>query len=576
MPLHRTLMRLGRRWSLLLLLASVIATVAAFAQARHMNRSQQAMLESVTRDYSDFAAWSYQQHLEQSMLNAAGEVLGPVNHGDGVHTSPRIPTARDLVHFLPWDDQCMCHRARRGPSPEIMFAFSLASDTVGIGVNYRRPKDDGWLGDPPGEGPDLADGTAIPAATFGTRYKWINDTVKALVHTGFQPHNGYVWIAAPSKERPAYISYRLMRTAWGDTIVYGAQYDSAAFASLLRNVFNQRELLPSTFNRHGANDEIIAVDVRDGAARSMFNSDVMEPVSDEPGHGLERESGAFLVRAHVKPRAATAMVIGGMPASRMPFVYALLALAVALSVVAIAQITRESELARAREGFVSSISHELRTPLAQIRLYLETLRLGRTDDAATRDWSLSNIDRETRRLSQLVDNVLRFSRTPGKVVSTPPSRIDLAEEVRHLVTEFQPLAKSRRSDIEIVDDDGAVHAWISPDAVRHILLNLLDNAVKFGPPGQRVTVRTSNGGSMVRMSVTDEGPGIPESQRQAIWDAFHRGTDRSTRAVGGSGIGLTIVRDLAQANGGTARVETSQTGGAVFVVDLPATPARTT
>ena len=109
---------------------------------------------------------------------------------------------------------------------------------------------------------------------------------------------------------------------------------------------------------------------------------------------------------------------------------------------------------------------------------------------------------------------------------------------------------------------------LGPDALRHVLVNLLDNAVKYGPPGQRVTVRVAPAGREVRIAVSDEGPGVPAAERERVWKPFQRG--QRTGAVAGSGIGLAIVRDIATRHGGRIWIEEREGGGATFVVSLPA------
>src|SRR5206468_8350957 len=156
----------------------------------------------------------------------------------------------------------------------------------------------------------------------------------------------------------------------------------------------------------------------------------------------------------------------------------------ALAVVPVPQLRREGELARLRADFVSSVSHELRTPLAQIKLYLETLRLGRAKTDAERDWSLGHIDRETTRLHFLVENVLRFSRF-GRGETTVAVPANLGEEVERIVAEFQPLAASRHVLI-VTTIDARPTLAMPPEALRHLLHNLLDNAVKYGPNAQTV------------------------------------------------------------------------------------------
>jgi signal transduction histidine kinase len=228
------------------------------------------------------------------------------------------------------------------------------------------------------------------------------------------------------------------------------------------------------------------------------------------------------------------------------------------------QLRREGELATLRADFVSSVSHELRTPVAQIRLYLETLQLGRASTDEQRQWSLGHIDRETKRLSHLVENVLRFS-TLGANDPTQTEPVDVGTEVANIAKEFSALAASRKATV-VVDATATPRIAMRPDALRHIVLNLLDNAVKYGPAGQtiRVSVRPDDEGATI--TVDDEGPGVAVSDRERIWRPFTRGATAVSN--GGSGIGLTIVREVAGAHGGSARVEANPSGGARFVVTL--------
>ena len=278
----------------------------------------------------------------------------------------------------------------------------------------------------------------------------------------------------------------------------------------------------------------------------------------------------FQVRATVRPEFADQLIIGGLPRSRLPLILAMLALSAGLALVAVAQLKREGELARLRGDFVSSVSHELRTPLAQIRLFLETLRLGRFTTEEQREWSLSSIDRETNRLAHLVENVLHFAR-PGHAPppTVPPAPIDIVSEVEHIVRSFEALAASRRATLRIEGERELV-VRLERESFRQVLLNLLDNAVKYGPHGQTVTISVTRSAFGARVAVTDEGPGVPSRERDAIWKPFFRGSESAVRAVGGSGIGLSIVRDIVARHGGRVSLESAAGRGATFVVEIPA------
>jgi len=305
--------------------------------------------------------------------------------------------------------------------------------------------------------------------------------------------------------------------------------------------------------------------VRDRLGGVVLASREPGPWALDATDSLPRELGGLVVRAQVRPAHANALIIGGLPRSRLPFLMALLGLAAALSLVAIGQLRRDVELARLRSDFVSSVSHDLRTPLAQMRLYLETLRLGRFRTEEQRTESIAHVERETARLSQLVERVLRFS-TNGRNCDEPLVAVDAAQEARDVVDEFGPLARSRR--VQVVAETSPVPpVRLAPDALRHVLLNLLDNAVKYGPAGQKVRVEVGQVGDELRVAVSDEGPGVPPDERERVWAPFRRGRDHGP--IAGSGLGLSIVRDVAQRHGGRAWVEDGEHGGARFVVALP-------
>jgi len=214
------------------------------------------------------------------------------------------------------------------------------------------------------------------------------------------------------------------------------------------------------------------------------------------------------------------------------------------------------------------VSHELRTPLAQVRMFAETLMLGRVRTEEEGRRSLQIIDQEARRLTNLVENVLQFSRAERRLTRLAPEPTEIAGQVRETVEGFAPLAEARRVDVRLALQEGVV-ASVDRGALKQTLINLLDNAVKYGPTGQTVTVSTSLVGDTVRISVDDQGPGIAARERDRIWEPFYRLERDASSAVAGSGIGLSVVRDLVMQHGGRVWVEGAPGGGARFVVELP-------
>jgi signal transduction histidine kinase len=231
---------------------------------------------------------------------------------------------------------------------------------------------------------------------------------------------------------------------------------------------------------------------------------------------------------------------------------------------------REQELARVRSDFLAGASHELRTPLAQIRMFAELLRKGSLDRPGEAVRALGIIEKEASRLSILVENVLNYARlrrraeTHAATVSPVPTEI--SRDVEQVVASFALLAAERGARV-VSAVEGAPNALADSQALRQVLLNFLENAAKYGPSGQTITVGARVEGSRVRLWVDDEGAGIPEAERAEVWTAFYRGTTAEHSGQGGSGIGLAVVRDLVLQHGGSVAVERAPGGGARFVAE---------
>jgi signal transduction histidine kinase len=557
------------RWPLVVLLCSIGLTALAAIEAQRAVRSQQRVAQRALREYASFAAWAYASRLSDTLGLVQREALGAVNHGDNLHTSEQIPPASDLAHYLPWSDRCSCHRPKIGPNPQAFFAIKIGEKKLDAAVNTHTNPAEGWEVDRP-----MAVAMPIPAEFQFTanEQRWLLDTLTRRVRYLGESDHGYTLVVGQIDGGSEIVTYTLMPTSAGDTMVYGARYSHQSFALMLGGVLDATGLLPATFTDGRRNRDILAVRVRDQAGNRVFESAPGVRSELDAHVELPARAGRLFVDAWIRPELAENLIIGGLPASRLPFLLGLLGLAAALSIVAVTQLRREGELSQLRTGFVSSVSHQLRTPVAQIRLYLDTLRFGRAEGEAAREWSIGHIERETTRLSHLVENVLRFS-TIGGDDTTLAVPTNAGAEAHAIVEEFRPLAASKKATIEVIAADTPV-VPLKPDALRHVLLNLLDNAVKYGPIGQTVRVRVSSTPTFVELAVEDEGPGVVPSERERIWRAFVRGERGSE--TGGSGIGLSVVREIAQHHGGTARVESSPSGGARFVVSFPLNLATTT
>jgi signal transduction histidine kinase len=247
---------------------------------------------------------------------------------------------------------------------------------------------------------------------------------------------------------------------------------------------------------------------------------------------------------------------------------AMLVLTAGLAVVALVQLRREHELVRQRADFTSSVSHELRTPLSQILLYGETLSLDRVRSDDDRRHAAEIIVQEAQRLMHMVENVLHFARGERGQYALSTRPLLLASQLRSILTAVAPLAESAHVRLRAeLDEDVAVVA--DPGALRQIMLNLLDNAVKYGPPGQVVTVTARREDDRAVIGVEDEGPGIPREERERVWRPFVRLQPHRDGPHGGSGIGLSVVWELVRRQGGSVRIDAAAHGSALVTVSLP-------
>lgn len=363
-------------WLQLLLIGALACVVLILAEAYRAARSSHEVAERALRDYADFAAWSYRQQLTTRLRDAVDELLGPVNHGDALHTGGTNPDAGTLAHYLETDPTCQCHRPQRGPLPARYLGFTLGADTLGVGVNVAPTNSPGWLVDPPG-------GMAhtVPAIHYPPdETRWINALLSATVRQP-RPDWGYNVIVTRRDAKPRFFATRSMPTYRGDTIVYAVEYPQSAIDSLLEAVYQAGDLLPKSLMANRGIDSVLNVAVSDASGEPLF---VTAPDTrwDLDAEARVPESfGGLRIRAQLRWELADAMLIGGLPESRVPLLVALLALAIGLSILAAAQLRREVRFAGERANFVANVSHELRTPLSQVRLVLDTQRRRRARGA---------------------------------------------------------------------------------------------------------------------------------------------------------------------------------------------------
>ena len=229
-----------------------------------------------------------------------------------------------------------------------------------------------------------------------------------------------------------------------------------------------------------------------------------------------------------------------------------------------------SEADRLKDEFIAIVSHELRTPLNAVLGWAEMLRTKRLDHAV-QERAVQAISENARRQAQLMDDLLDISRIVAGKVTMEPALIEPGAVVRRAVDTVAPAATAKGIALDVSIGRTLRGVFADPARLQQVVWNLLSNAVKFTPNGGRVSVSVEATDEEVEIVVADNGIGIPPAFLPHAFDWFRQADSRPTRSYGGLGLGLSIVRHLVEAQGGTVRAESEGEGrGATFVVSLPA------
>ncbi len=243
---------------------------------------------------------------------------------------------------------------------------------------------------------------------------------------------------------------------------------------------------------------------------------------------------------------------------------------VLIALVAGRYLLRQARLTRLKNDFIATVTHELKTPLASVRLFAETLREGRYEDDAQAARYLDLLVRENERLSRLIDNFLGFSRMERNKQAFEFAPVRPAELVGAAAEAVRQRFESGgcRFEVEAPPDLPAVNA--DADAMVTVLLNLLDNAWKYSGEGRRVALRARAEDGQICIEVEDDGIGMTRRQARRAFERFYQADSRLSRSAGGCGLGLSIVKFIVDAHGGSVDVRSEPGKGSTFAVRLPA------
>jgi two-component system phosphate regulon sensor histidine kinase PhoR len=213
-------------------------------------------------------------------------------------------------------------------------------------------------------------------------------------------------------------------------------------------------------------------------------------------------------------------------------------------------VTKQKLADRVRRDFVANASHELRTPLTAIRGFAETLKAGAIGDAESAERFVDVILRHTLRLQALVNDLVALSRAESPEQEYELAPVDLGAAVRDVVLGLAAQADQRSLDVRIESLGGLPEVIANPRALDQVLINLIDNAIKYTPEGGRILIRAVTAADAVTLEIENTGPGIPADQLERIFERFYRVDAGRSREMGGTGLGLSIVRHLVARMGG--------------------------
>ncbi|MBA3559608.1 MAG: HAMP domain-containing histidine kinase [Gemmatimonadaceae bacterium] len=491
-----------------------------------------AVTHRVVHDFASIAAWQYSRRAstavhDETMRAFSGIAKGHQRTGSADHIQPPA----GILAYRPTRDVAFLEHAR--------FAFAYDASSRILETAGRTVDDD-------------------TRAMLLRRLSDLSRTARSVD----EPHR----VLFDSSGGAAHaIALWMIHTADGPLrAVYGVVADPRALRNRFNQVIREANLLPA-INDSAIDETDVAVRLSRKDGGIVFaTAQPLGSTAATDSTGLE--SGELLTTVDLSPRLANVLLVGGTPPSQLPSLALMIVVASVLAGVGLVQEQRSRELARVRTRFVTNVSHELRTPLAQISMFAETLALGRERSVGEGREFASIIFAEARRLTGLVESVLRFSRLESGRETLRVESASVAREVADVIEAFTPIAQAADATIALHFED-EVFAQLDRAAFRQIILNLLDNAVKHGGRGTSVDISAEQHNGDVRIMVDDSGPGVPTEWRERVFEPFVR-MERGSAA--GAGIGLAVVRDLVAAHGGRVWIERSPSGGARFIVAIAA------
>jgi len=330
----------------------------------------------------------------------------------------------------------------------------------------------------------------------------------------------------------------------------------------------RREIFETTL---GGLESPTIVAVVDHRGRPVYSRSSLERAERVLSVSFREGLPSWSVAVYVPPGASPRQTVRRQVAIFTAAFGVLLAVIVVGLVLTWRLMRREAEMAQLKSDFVANVSHDLKTPLSVIRMFGETLELGRLPDEARRQEYYRVITRESERLSRLIDNVLDFSRIEGgrRTYDMVPTAVE--PRIRDTLEAFAYPLTQQGFKVETRVAPDLPEIPMDANAIGQALANLVDNAIKYSRDRRAITVDAALADAGLAISVVDEGVGIPAEEQGRIFEKFYRVGRSETQGQRGSGVGLALVKHVAEAHGGRVTVESRPGAGSRFTLWLPLT-----
>jgi len=361
------------------------------------------------------------------------------------------------------------------------------------------------------------------------------------------------------------------QSMWEDTVPWVDTHGTVS--GILRYRYSpqfvERRLLPRYFERDFPKDQGLVVRVTDPTDRVLYETvptpddkfEVYRAMASPSFRGLKL---ALRYRDRSIQKDTRLWEMGTL--ATIAFIDLMLAAGLYL---VFSNVRREVHLARLKSDFVANVSHELKTPLALIRLFAETLELGRVPSEEKAQQYYRVINKESHRLTQLINNILDFSRIEAGRKEYRFAPTDVARVVREVIESYRFQIEQQGFELKVDLEDDLPHVPADEEALGQALINLVNNAIKYSRESKTIHIEVRRDGSKVLVTVKDTGIGIPRSEQKKIFEKFFRGEDSLVHETKGSGLGLALVRHIMEAHGGSVEVESTPGKGSAFTLVLP-------